>query len=338
MSRGETRAGRRERLLKVARALPDEPGAYLFSDSSGRVIYVGKAKSLRARVRSYFATDLPVKTRRMVDRAHGLDSLVTASEMEALLLEHTLIKEHRPRYNVLYRDDKRYPYLKVTLAETFPRIFPTRRLEDDGARYFGPYTDAGAMRRTLRMLGSLFPLPSCTIRLREGMSDRGCLDWFLGRCVAPCRGGVTPAEYRAVVDEAILFLEGKRTDVVADLEGRMADAAREMRYEEAAKLRDRLFSLRKTVERQHVSIPGRGDTDVIGFARHGRRAMGVLLTVRDGKVTGRERLGLTCTPEEPESGLVRGLLLGLYHGRDSAPPEVFVPVESADGELVADWL
>ena len=219
MSRGETRAGRRERLLKIARALPEEPGTYLFSDSSGRVIYVGKAKSLRARVRSYFATDLPVKTRRMVERAHGLDSVVTASEMEALLLEHTLIKEHRPRYNVLYRDDKRYPYLKVTLADPFPRIFPTRRLEDDGARYFGPYTDAGAMRRTLRMLGSLFPLPSCTIRLTEGMSDRGCLDWFLGRCVAPCRGGVTPAEVGIQVGTEGLAEGGYSFEVVFRAQG-----------------------------------------------------------------------------------------------------------------------
>ncbi|MEZ5065123.1 MAG: excinuclease ABC subunit UvrC [bacterium] len=338
MSRGESRAARRERLLAIARALPDEPGAYLFSDASGRVIYVGKAKSLRARVRSYFQDDLPIKTRRMVDRAHGLDSLVTSTELEALLLEHTLIKEHAPRYNVVYRDDKRYPYLKVTLAEPFPRVMPTRRLEDDGSRYFGPYADAGSMRRTLKLLSTLFPLPSCTIRLTEGMSDRGCLDWFLGRCVGPCRGDVAPEDYRPLVDEAIRFLEGKKTDVVADLERRMAEAAREMRYEEAAKLRDRLFSVRRTVSPQHVAVIGRGDSDVLGLSRLGKRATGVLLTVRAGKVTGRERLEIACTPDEPESGLVRGLLLGFYENRTSVPAEVLVPADPPDAELLAEWL
>jgi excinuclease ABC subunit C len=274
----------------------------------------------------------------MVDRADGLDFLVTGSEKEALLLEHNLIKEHSPRYNVVYRDDKRYPYLKVTLGETYPRVFPTRRIEDDAARYFGPYADAGAMRRTLRVLQSIFPLPSCSIRLTEGMSERGCLDWYLGRCVAPCRGGVDPETYRELVDDVILFLEGKKNDFVQDLERRMAEAAREMRYEEAAKLRDRLFSLRKTVQRQDVTVPGRADTDVVGLCRLGGKAIGVLLTVRDGKVTGRERLAIGCTPQEPESGLVRGLLLGFYENREGIPREVLVPGEPEDADLLAEWL
>ncbi len=223
MSRGETKAPRRARLAAAARELPAKPGVYLFLDSSGRPVYVGKAKSLRTRVGSYFGkpADLAAKVRRMVEAAHDLEFIVTRSEMEALLLEYNLIKEHRPRYNVVYRDDKRYPYLEVTMGETFPRVFPTRRIENNGSRYFGPYTDVGSMRRTLRILGSIFPLPTCSIRLFEGMSERGCLDWSLGRCLGPCRGDVDPDVYGGIVEEVLRFLSGKRGDIIADLEARM---------------------------------------------------------------------------------------------------------------------
>ncbi|MFN8179379.1 MAG: excinuclease ABC subunit UvrC [bacterium] len=340
MSRGESRARRRERLLRKAKGLPDAPGTYQFLDASGRPIYVGKASSLRARVRSYFsdADDVTAKTRRMVEHAYDLDFLVTRSEMEALLLEYNLIKEHRPRYNVVYRDDKRYPYLKVTVSDPFPRVVPTRKVEDDGARYFGPYTDVGAMRRTLRILGTMFPLPTCSLKLVPGMHERGCLDWFLSRCVGPCRGDVDPVEYRKIVDEVILFLEGKKTDVVGRVEREMARAAREQRFEDAARLRDRLFSLRATVERQDVTVEGRGDVDVLALARLGRQAVGVLLTVRGGKVLGRDRLEIACTPAEPESGLVRGLLLGFYHGREDLAKEVLVPAAPPDAALLGEWL
>jgi excinuclease ABC subunit C len=340
VSSGESRGRRRERLARIARGLPDEPGAYLFLDSKGAVIYAGKAKSLRARVRSYFAAsaDLTAKVRQTVSATHDIDFLVTRTEMEALLLEYNLIKEHRPRYNVVYRDDKKYPYVKVTVGETFPRVFATRRIEDDGARYFGPYSDVGAMRRTLRILGSVFPLPTCALRLTEGMSERGCLDWFLGRCVGPCRGDVDPDEYRLIVDDVIRFLEGKKSDVVRDLERRMGDAAREMRFEEAAKLRDRLFSLRRTVAKQHVTLDGRKTLDALGIARLGRTAIGVLLEVRDGRVIGRDRIEIRCTPAEPESEIARGLVLGFYQGRDAVPGELLVRAAPADEELLAEWL
>jgi excinuclease ABC subunit C len=340
MTKGLGRSRRREALREKAHALPDSPGVYLFLDGSGRPIYVGKAASLRARVRSYFAEspDQAAKTLRTVELAHVVDFLVTRTEMEALLLEYNLIKEHSPRYNVVYRDDKRYPYLKVSLAEPFPRVKPTRRVEDDGSRYFGPYTDVGAMRRTLRILGTLYPLPTCSLKLVPGMSERGCLDWFLGRCVGPCRGDVDPAEYRRIVDEVVLFLEGKREDVVATIERDMNRAAREQRFEDAARLRDRLFSLRATVQPQQVTVEGRGDLDVVGFARLGRAAVGVLLEVRGGRVLGRDRLELSCTPAEPESGLLRGLLLGFYPAREATPPEILLPSEPAEAALVASWL
>jgi excinuclease ABC subunit C len=340
MSRGETRAKRRERLAESARRLPAKPGAYLFVNPAGRVIYVGKAKSLRARVRSYFGkpADLTAKVRRTVEATHDIQFIVTRSEMEAFLLEYNLIKEHRPRYNIVYRDDKRYPYVRVTLGEKFPRVFPTRRIEDDGSRYFGPYTDVGAMRRTLSILRSVFPLPTCSIRLEEGMSERGCLDWYLGRCLGPCRGDVDPDEYRAIVEEVIRFLAGKREDVVGKLERDMTRAARDLRFEDAAKLRDRIFSLRRTVAKQHVSIPGEGNVDALGIERLGRTAIGVLIQLRNGRVIGRERLEIGCTPEDSESELVRGLLLGFYESRETVPPDILVPAEPADPALLGAWL
>jgi excinuclease ABC subunit C len=340
VSRGETRATRRERLARAARRLPAEPGTYLFLDASKRPVYVGKAKSLRARVRSYFGNpaDLAPKVRRTVEATHEIEFIVTRSEMEALLLEYNLIKEHRPRYNVVYRDDKRYPYLRVSVGDTFPRVVPTRRVENDGARYFGPYTDVGAMRRTLRILGTIFPLPTCSIRLEEGMSERGCLDYDLGRCLGPCRGDVDPDDYRKVVDEVLAFLAGKREDVVADLERRMEQAARELRFEEAARLRDRIHSLERTVAPQHVTIEGKKDSDALGLARLGRQAIGVLIQLRDGRVIGRDRLEIACTPAEAEKEIVRGLLLGFYQVRESVPAEILVPAEPPDAELLAAWL
>ncbi|MGQ0723279.1 MAG: excinuclease ABC subunit UvrC, partial [Candidatus Eiseniibacteriota bacterium] len=291
-------------------------------------------------VRSYFAAagDVSPKVRRTVEATHDIDFLVTRTELEALLLEFNLIKEHGPRYNVVYRDDKKYPYVKVTLGETFPRVFATRSVEGDGARYFGPYADVGAMRRTLRVLGTVFPLPTCTIRLSEGMSERGCLDWYLGRCVGPCRGEVDPTEYRKIVDDVVLFLEGKKSDVVRELERRMTDAARELRFEDAARLRDRLDSLRTTVARQHVTLGGKRNADALGVARLGRSAVGVLLEVRDGRVLGRDRLEIGCTPQTEEGEIARSLLLAFYQNRDHVPGEVLLRALPDDAALLAEWL
>ena len=340
MSRSETKAARLSRLADEARRLPTSPGTYLFHDAHGRVIYVGKANSLRARVRSYFAggADASPKVRRTIDATHRIEFIVTRSEMEALLLEYNLIKEHSPRYNVVYRDDKRYPYLKVTLGEPFPRVFPTRRVENDGSRYFGPFTDVGAMRHTLRLLGSIFPVPTCRLNLVEGMSERGCLDYFLGRCVGPCRGDVDPDEYRKLVDEVLAFLAGKREDVVTELTREMNRAARELRFEDAAKLRDRLTSIKTTVARQHVTFEGKGDVDALGVARLGQRAIGVLLAMRGGRIVGRDRIEIGCTPQELDGEIVRSLLVGFYQPRGTVPREVLVPAQPTDRELLEGWL
>jgi excinuclease ABC subunit C len=340
MSRGESKTERRERLRAFARQLPTQPGAYLFRDATGRIIYVGKAKSLRARVRSHFAdpADLAPKARRTAEVTHSVDYVATTTEMEALLLEYNLIQEHRPRYNVTYRDDKSYPYIKVSLAETYPRIVPTRHMVDDGSRYFGPYADVGSMRRTLRLLGSLFPLPTCSLKLRVGMSERGCLDFFIGRCVGPCRGDVDPAEYRQIVEEAMDFLAGKKDGVIAGLEKQMMRASREQRFEEAAQLRDRLFSLRRTVAKQSVAVEGETETDALAFARLGRKAIGALLQVREGRVIGRERLEVGCTPNELDAEILRGLLLGFYEPKETFPKTILVPVLPEEQHLLSEWL
>jgi excinuclease ABC subunit C len=338
--KGEPKRERCARLAREAGKLPAKPGVYLFHDAASRVIYVGKAKSLRSRVRSYFgkSADLSAKVLKTAEATHEIEFIVTRTEMEALLLEYNLIKEHHPRYNVVYRDDKKYPYLRVTLGETFPRVFPTRRIEPDGSRYFGPYADVGAMRSTLRILRNVLPLPTCTMRLTEGMSERGCLDYFLGRCVAPCRGEVDPEDYRRIVEEAMLFLNGKKDDVIATLEREMKAASRELRFEEAAKLRDRLASLRKTVAKQHVTLEGARDLDAVGMSRLARKAIGVCIQVREGRVVGRDRLEIACNPNVLESEMLRACLLGFYESRETIPPSVLVAVWPDDGELLETWL
>lgn len=341
MTRGSSKSERRAELATRAAELPTEPGAYLFRDAEGRVLYVGKAKSLRHRVRTYFGNpaDLAVKVRRTAELTHSIDFIVTKTEAEALLLEYNLIKEHHPRYNVVYRDDKSYPYLKVTLSETFPRVEPTRKYEPDGSKYFGPYADVGSMRRTYRVLGSLFPLPTCSLRLREGMSERGCLDYFIGRCVAPCRGDVTPESYREIVVEAVRFLEGKKDAIVAEIEREMLQAASERRYEDAAKFRDRLHSLKKTVAKQYVKIAGHEDADALGFARLGKVAVGALLQLRNGDVIGRERIEVTCTPGDLDGEILRSLLLGFYESRrEELPKTILVPTEPSESDLLETWL
>ncbi|MDP6460516.1 MAG: excinuclease ABC subunit UvrC [Gemmatimonadota bacterium] len=339
MSEASSSAVRRKRLAREAAELPRAPGVYLFRDDEGAVIYVGKAKVLRTRVRSYFAptADPAVKVKRTVSQTDSVETIVTRTEVEALLLEYNLIREYRPRYNVVYRDDKRYPYLKVTLGEPYPRVVPTREVVEDGSRYFGPYTDVGSMRSALRALGAAFPLPTCRIRLTEGMSERGCLDHQLGRCVAPCRGDGDPAEYRRIVEEVMSFLGGRGVGILSALEEDMARASRDRRYEEAARIRDRLRSLRSTLETQHVTL-GRGNLDALGFARDGSRGTGVLIHLREGRVVGRDRLDVECGPEDSPAEVARVLLLGFYRSRSTIPPQILLPARVADAPVLESWL
>ena len=251
--------------------LPESPGVYLFKDAGGQVIYVGKARRLRSRVRSYFASDHAgsVKTQALVRLIADVDTIVVPTDAHALILENNLIKEHRPRFNIQLRDDKTYPYIKVTVQEPFPRVLVTRRVVNDGARYFGPYTDVGAMRRALNVVKRLFTVRSCHYDLPREAPDRPCLDYHIGRCQAPCVLLQTAESYRLMIDEVVLFLEGRTEEVVARVRERMQNASIAMDYERAAELRDALQHLERMEEPTVVLRVEGGDQDVVGFARDG---------------------------------------------------------------------
>src|ERR687889_730988 len=251
--------------------LPESPGVYLWKDAEGKVLYVGKAKRLRSRVRSYLASDHleSVKTRALMRQAADVDTIVVPTEAHALILEANLIKEYRPRFNIALRDDKSYPYIKVTVHEPFPRVWVTRHLVDDGSRYFGPYTDVGAMRRALNVVKRIFTVRSCNFDMPRQMPERPCLDYYIKRCKAPCILAQTQAEYRAMIDEVLVFLEGRADEVARRVRERMQLAAESLDFERAAELRDALAHLERMEEPTVVLSVEGGDRDVVGYARDG---------------------------------------------------------------------
>ena len=261
-------------LQALVQALPDKPGVYLMRNARGEAIYVGKAANLRARVRSYFgsAHALEGKTRNLVAHIADLDYITTATEQEALHLEATLVKRHQPFYNVRLKDDKHYPYLKIDVQEPWPRVYITRRVQNDGARYFGPYASAGSVRTTLDLVKKLFPWRSCTKTI-TGSDPRPCLDYYIHRCIAPCTAYCTPEEYRAVIDQVILFLEG-RTDAVAKmLTGQMQEAAAHLEFERAAQIRNQIDAVRAVIEAQVTANTAEADIDIFGLAQDGNEAV-----------------------------------------------------------------
>ena len=250
-------------------AIPAKPGVYLMLNRDGKVLYVGKAASLRPRVRSYFqpSAALPPRIARMVEQVARVDFITTSSELEALALESNLIKEHRPKYNVKLRDDKQYPWLKVTVGEDFPRVYIVRRPQKDGSRYFGPYTDVGALREIFRLLRKVFPIRTCKRKPAWGEKpQRPCLNYHIGRCPGPCTGRITPEAYREMVQDLTGFLEGKTEKLAAALKDGMDKAAAEQEYEKAAVYRDKLRALERVLARQAV-VSVTGERDVIGWAR-----------------------------------------------------------------------
>lgn len=327
------------RIREKLRHLPAEPGVYLFRDAEGDILYIGKANSLRARVRSYFGSgrDESLKTRELRKRIADFESIVVGSEAEALVLEANLIKEHRPRFNIRHRDDKRYPYIKVTVQEPFPRVFVTRRLESDGARYFGPYTDVGPMRHALEVIKRLYTVRSCRYDLPGEAPARPCLDYHIGRCKAPCVGLQSSEDYREMTDEILDVLGGRTGAVRRRTEDAMADASEALDFERAAELRDVLKGL-DAIERRQRAIDLRGgDQDVVGLARDGDRAYGVLLRVREGKLLGHDVWSLENLGEEDDDAVLSALVSGFYIGRGEdgladLPREVFFPFEFPDRE------
>jgi excinuclease ABC subunit C len=326
-------------------SLPGRPGVYFFKDAAGEILYIGKAKSLRSRVRGHFGVDpaTSLKNREMLRRVADVDTIVVGSEAEALLLEANLIKEHRPRFNIQLRDDKRYPYIKVTLQESFPRVYVTRRLENDGGRYFGPYTEVGAMRQALEVVKRLYTVRSCRYDLPDDAPARPCLDYHIGRCLAPCVGLQTREAYRGMVDEILEVLHGRTKNVRARVESDMQRAAESLDFERAATLRDVLAGLEGLERRQRALDVRGGDTDVIGVARDRDQACAVLLRIREGKLLGREVDFFENLDGSKDDEVVGTATTRFYfgrgeHGITDLPRDVLVPVDFEDRATVEELL
>lgn len=320
--------------------LPETPGVYLWKDAQGTVLYVGKAKRLRSRVRSYFASthEGSVKTQALVRLIAELDTIVVPTEAHALLLEANLIKEYRPRFNIALRDDKSYPYIKVTVQEPFPRLLVTRIVRSDGGRYFGPYTDVGAMRRALNVVKRIFTVRSCHYALPEDAPDRPCLDYHIGKCKAPCVGYQSEADYRAMIDEVVLFLEGRTAEVVSRVRERMQEASASLNFERAAELRDALLRLETLEEPTVVVQVEGGDRDVIGYARDGDDACVTTLRVRGGKLLARDQRFLENLEGEEDAAILSAYLARAYAPSNERAAELLVPMDFEDRALLEETL
>jgi excinuclease ABC subunit C len=301
---------------------------------------VGKAKRLRSRVRSYFSGDQleSVKTRHLVGLIGDLETIVVPSEAHALILEANLIKEYHPRFNIALRDDKSYPYIKVTVQEPFPRVFVTRRLEDDGAKYFGPYTDVGAMRRALNVVKKIFTVRSCNYDMPAQMPERPCLDYYIKRCKAPCILAQTQQDYRAMIDEVVLFLAGRPDEVLKRVEERMQLASEQLDFERAAELRDVMMHLERMEEPTVVLEVEGGDRDVVGYARDGDDACVTVLRIRSGKLLSREQRFLTNIDGEEDGDVLAIFLAGSYVGMQEKARQLLLPFDFPDRELIEQSL
>ena len=317
--------------------LPVSPGVYLHKDEAGKIIYVGKAKNLRNRVRSYFQSGRghDRKTRELVRRIRDLEFIITDNEVEALVLESNLIKQHKPRYNVLLKDDKQYPHLKLTINEPFPRVMITRRIQRDGALYFGPFLPASMARRTIDLINRTFQLRTCDIEI-DGRLPRPCLEYHIKRCLGPCvRGLCTPAEYQEAVRDVRLLLEGKNRELAEQLEARMLQASEEMRFEMAAKYRDMRKTVHALAEQQKMATSPERDVDIFGFYREGARLALQLFTMREGKVVGRREFFWEDLSEDDfDPSAFLGEVLAQYYSSDYVPLEIHVPVDFTDREVL----
>ena len=320
-------------ILEKVSHLPTTPGVYLWRDKYQRIIYVGKAINLRNRVRSYVQQDVnrSVKVTAMMRRAWDVETIQTKTEMEALILEATLIKEHHPKYNIMLRDDKTYPYVKVTVQEEYPRLFMTRRLERDGAKYFGPFTDVTAVHHVLRILRSYYPLRTC----KSMKVERPCLQYHMHYCEGPCMKYVTAEAYRKYIDDIVALFEGKQVQVIQEITAKMEQASEDLEFELAAKYRDDLLSIQKVQEKQRM-VTQRGDMDVLGMAIDGPMACIQLFFIRSGRLLGRENYFVQHEGDIPE--LVMTEFIKQYYGGSTfIPKELLLPMDSVDRELFSEW-
>ncbi|MEX2226069.1 MAG: excinuclease ABC subunit UvrC [Dehalococcoidia bacterium] len=324
-----------EQLARV----PSHPGVYVMRAGDGQVIYVGKAANLKNRVRSYFGSPASMegKTRLLSEQIDDFEYVVTHTEQEAMHLEAALVKRHQPLFNVRLKDDKHYPYLKVDLADPWPRVYITRRVEKDGGRYFGPFANAGSVRRTLDIVNKLFPWRSCTKTI-TGHDPRPCLDYYINRCIAPCTAYCSKEEYDEVIRQVILFLEGRTEEVVRSLKREMADASTGMEYERAARIRDQIQAIERVTERQAVASTRPSDEDVFGLARGDDESVVQVLFIRGVRMVSVDNFTLDGTRDEPDDGIIASFIKQFYESATYVPRRVIVPARLPEQSLIEEFL
>ena len=345
-----------EKIQSVLNSLPHKPGIYLMKDAEGTIIYVGKAISLYSRVRSYFqeSTDLSPKNRSMVSKVEDIEYFVVKNEVEALVLESNYIKQYRPKYNILLRDDKSYPYIKVALTEDFPRVYRVRSFKHDGNRYFGPYTNAGAVDATLDLLNKLFTYRTCrydgsawapprdsaaAANWKQKLLPRPCIQYFIHRCLAPCVAYTTREEYDQVIRQVILFLEGKHDEVLKALYAKMEQAAESLNFEEAARVRDRIQAVERVLEKQRVlSTEEQEDQDVIALASGDDETCALVFFFRNGKLVGREYFILQGTRDSAPGEIISSFMQQFYETSPHVPAEIITEAEPDDHVVLQSWL
>ncbi len=321
--------------------LPQKPGVYIMHDAKDAIIYIGKAVSLRNRVRQYFrpSHNEGLKKEQMVKQIERFEYIITDSELEALILECNLIKEHRPKYNTMLRDDKTYPYIRVTLGEAFPRVLFSRQMKKDKSRYFGPYTSAGAVKDTIELIEKLYSLRTCNRALPKDIGkDRPCLNYHIHQCMAPCQGYVSQEEYREKISQAIEFLNGNYQPILNDLEEKMQSASEDMLFEKAIEYRELLKAVKKIAQKQKITSSDGEDKDIIAMASDGEDAVVQVFFIRDGKLIGRDHFHVNVGSEDTRSQVLATFLKQFYAGTPFIPRELMLQDEIEEADVIAEWL
>jgi excinuclease ABC subunit C len=321
------------------RALPARPGVYLFKDREGKVIYVGKAANLKSRVRSYFGapSNLPSKIQRLVPIIQDFEFVITNSEQEALILECDTIKKYTPRYNASLKDNKTFPYLKIDIKEDWPGVYITRRVQKDGARYFGPFASAGSVRKTLRLIKKIFPYRSCSKRI-DGNDKRPCLDYYIHQCLGPCVGAVEKDEYREVINQVILFLQGKQELILRELDAKMKAAAQQLQFERAALLRDQIDAIGNVIEGQKIATTLRGEKDIIGLAQNETLAYVEIFFIRNNKLIGRDHFIMEGTQGDSPGQVMTSFVKQYYASASHIPSLILLQHPVDEPAVLSQWL
>jgi len=329
-----------DKIKNILNNIPELPGVYLMKDKSGRIIYVGKAKVLKNRVRQYFQNpeEKDPKTRILVSKINSIETIVTETEAEALILENTLIKLHKPRYNILLKDDKTYPYIRITTQDLFPKIELTRTVKKDGSKYFGAYTKAADARKSLEVLRRIFPLRTCNRQIREGDNQRPCLFYHIKLCSAPCAGFISSREYNETVKEACRFLEGRQDEILNELQKKMQEYAENLEFEKAAAIRDKIKSITRITEKQLVLSTKFEDRDLCALVRDEINSLVIVLFVRSGKLMGKNVNFMEKTYNMSDEEVMETFLTQFYGNGREIPPEILLSHHTANAEIIEQWM